>query len=62
MATIGLSRSKKHRVVKNLVSFVTPHEIEFGKYNANNFVLFRIFNFNLEVGKGDYFELKGDLR
>ena len=41
--------------------FVTPNKIEFGKYNAKNFVLLRVFNFNLDIEKGDYFELKGDL-
>ncbi|XXK32553.1 DUF3427 domain-containing protein [Rhodobacteraceae bacterium nBUS_24] len=40
--------------------FVTPNELEFGKFNANKYVLIRVFNFCLEVGKGDYFELIGD--
>ena len=40
---------------------MTPNEIEFGKYNAKSYVLLRVFNFNLDIGKGDYFELKGDL-
>ena len=40
--------------------FITPNELEFGKYNAKNYALIRVFNFRLDIGKGDYFELVGD--
>ena len=40
--------------------FITPNELEFGKYNAKNYALIRVFNFRLDIGKGDYFELTGD--
>lgn len=40
--------------------FITPNELEFGKFNAKNYALIRVFNFRLDIGKGDYFELVGD--
>ena len=40
--------------------FITPNELEFGKFNAKNYALIRVFNFRLDIGKGDYFELIGD--
>ena len=45
---------------QNSSFFITPNELEFGKFNAKNYALIRVFNFRLDIGKGDYFELIGD--
>jgi hypothetical protein len=45
---------------QNSSFFITPNELEFGKFNVKNYALIRVFNFRLDIGKGDYFELIGD--
>lgn len=46
--------------VKTSAFFISPNELEFGKYNAENYAIVRVFNFRLDIGMGKYFELIGD--
>lgn len=45
---------------KNSSFYITPNELHFGKLNSTNYCLMRVFNFKLDIGKGDYFKLVGD--
>ena len=44
---------------KTSAFFISPNELEFGKYNVEKYAI-RVFNFRLDIGMGKYFELIGD--
>jgi hypothetical protein len=41
--------------------YISPNELAFAKLHQNNFILVRVFDFDLEQRTGHYFELDADL-
>jgi hypothetical protein len=42
--------------------YITPNELAFSEQKMGSFVIWRVFNFDPEMGHGHYFKLTGDLR
>ena len=61
MELIVLLKLKQQKDQKTIKFFISEGEVSFSEFQGDNYYIYRVYNFDVKTGRGDFYIKKGSI-